>query len=464
MKPRSVLILAALVAALAAFLWLVDRKAPSTDERSADAKKLVAIEAGDVERVVLESSAGRLVLVREATEEPADTEARRWRLEAPVDARADGDEVESFLEALTGLEVSRSFADGDPAQLGLEEPRARVTVTAAETEITIRLGAPVPASANTIADLGPGTEFRVVPDSLSSDFEKAVEDWRSRELLPVASDALLELAVDSTGVRLRRAGDGFELVAPFADRADRDAAREVFDGLAGLTVERFVDVVPGDAMASPLVLSLAVEGREAPLEVRVGAPDQSEPTNEDGQTPLHYVATDEGTYLATIDFLELLSGPAAGWQSRAWTETRPIDVTGIEVLATEEDGEALSLARSEGSWRRDGAEIDYSLASDLLYALTGVTGARGEDLVSLALVEPEEPAALRIRLTLDGDSSETLSLHAWNQDYLAVGGGREFGVVVPADGVADVEAKVAALRSAQALVDDGGAGGDDPVQ
>src|SRR4029079_9089439 len=109
MKPRTLLILLVLVLGLGAFIWLYERKLPSSEERETLGKKVFALEKGDVTAVSIEASKGAVRLERgpaskpveqDKKGEPAEPPAADWRLIRPLAARADAFAVDRLLEAV----------------------------------------------------------------------------------------------------------------------------------------------------------------------------------------------------------------------------------------------------------------------------------------------------------------------------------------------------------------------------
>src|SRR5690349_15734957 len=99
MKPRTLLILLAVVLGLGAFIWFYERKLPSSEERTALEKKVVKVEKDDVTAVTVEASKGRIRLERIGTPKPAKKEgdeetpapasAAEWKMVEPFNTRAD---------------------------------------------------------------------------------------------------------------------------------------------------------------------------------------------------------------------------------------------------------------------------------------------------------------------------------------------------------------------------------------
>src|SRR3569832_1158515 len=120
MKPRTLLILLAVVLGLGAFIWFYERKLPSSDERAENAKKVVALKKEDVQEVTLETANGKVVLAR--TVSPAASEDKKekkdgegdedaqgqpaidWKLVQPMASRADAFAVDNHHNTHKGLQ------------------------------------------------------------------------------------------------------------------------------------------------------------------------------------------------------------------------------------------------------------------------------------------------------------------------------------------------------------------------
>ncbi|HEY0782881.1 MAG TPA: DUF4340 domain-containing protein, partial [Thermoanaerobaculia bacterium] len=145
MRPRTLLVLLILVAGLGAFIFFVDRKLPSSEERTANAKKVLSIKKDDVTAIALTSGAigATQVELQRVGPPPAAKDkgkktddalalgapAAEWRLVKPLAARADAAAVSGLLDALTGLEKTRTIEKADPKAVGLDKPRATVKLT-----------------------------------------------------------------------------------------------------------------------------------------------------------------------------------------------------------------------------------------------------------------------------------------------------------------------------------------------
>jgi hypothetical protein len=126
MRPRALLALAAIVVALAAFILLFERKQPSPEQRTRQAKRVFAVDSSAVRWLRIEHG-GKIVRLERvdpvdratvATEDSARAEEEsEWRLREPIDDRADRWEVRSCSTAVESRKTTRP-AGRDPATWG----------------------------------------------------------------------------------------------------------------------------------------------------------------------------------------------------------------------------------------------------------------------------------------------------------------------------------------------------------
>ncbi|HSM50896.1 MAG TPA: DUF4340 domain-containing protein [Thermoanaerobaculia bacterium] len=450
MRPRTLLALLALVAGLAAFVLLFERDLPSSDERAERAKRLFpGFEAEAVTAVEIEAAGGRLRIERSGAPAAAESGGEaasdpeppaEWRLVAPLAARADAAAVEGLLSALAALPRVRGLDGVERAAVGLEPPRFRLRLATEAGERTLEVGAAVPASHDVVvAEAGRG-ELLVTSAGFLADLERPAGEWRARELFPGRREAIERLVLDGPEGRvvLARDGESWRLAEPVADRADRDLVAGLLTDLAALRAEAFLDAGPeaaGGFAAGTIEAHLA--GVTEPFRVELG---------EAGASPGRLRARVAGQEVEIAPRLaEAVARAAGAWRSRAWSA---LDSWQVDAVAFEDGAGRTALERREGEWLRDGARIAYGPAGDLLYLLAGLRAER--------LAETSESAALtagapRLTLELTGPegSRERLLLHPEREGlFPAVVEGREAVLLLAASAVADLDEKLAAVRTA----------------
>lgn len=485
MKARTVLVLAVLVAALASFIWFFERDLPSSDERAERAHKVLAFEPEDVSSVEIEwgGRTVRLERARPKTEkgeegggeeedaEPAATPPSEWRLTEPLQARAERSLVEGLLTALGGLDKERTIEDADRSEMGLAEPRGRVTLGTEEGEWTLEIGADVPASKNVLVSLAGAPEVWVTSASFLTQLERSPGEWRSRDVFSVARDDVervrLSTAAGPAGpartVVLARRGGRFYLEKPVEDLAAADAVDRLLSDLVTLRVQRFLDS-PGetpppaselglDPPREVVVAELAGEGE--PLEVDLGAPvnpsgEAPAPASDEGPGGAVYARAGGQLFEAVTGLDEAAAKPARDWRSRSWTELRSYEVDRLEV--TEPGAAPLTLVRQGVDWRRNDETIPYTAASDFLFALTDAEGDLPE---TGAAASPEAPAPgepiLTVTLASKEGNEETLTLYGAGESgsFPARSSARKAVLQLPAEAAAQVRRTLDAVRAAE---------------
>jgi hypothetical protein len=474
-RPRSLVVLLALVLAVGAFVWFYERELPGSEERAERSRKaLPGLTAGEVTAVAIEHGGETVRLARVAApaapgsgegagegpgevggEEPVGGGA--WQLTAPAalaGARADAMAVEGLLDALAALEKTRTLDDYDAAALGLDEPRARVVLERRGAEpLRLAVGAEVPAStAMVLAREDPGAAW-VVERAIFQDLVRPAGEWRSREMVPVGREEIERVTLRGAGaaVALERDGEGFRLAAPFADAADAGAVEALLADLTGLEAQRFLDR-PDRPLAelglAPAwgVLTVATGAEGEPLRIEVGAPAD--------EGAGHHLRIGGQVFVAETGLAEALRRPAGEWQSKALL---PFELYRIDALAARGEGDPVRLARDGTDWRRGDAIIAYTPVSDLLYS---VVEARAEEVVpraSLAL----GPSQLTLEITADAEAEggprrATVALHPSREGRVpATVAGRPFVLLLPAAAADAIRANLAGVREAAPVVEPG---------
>jgi len=436
-RPRTLWILLLLVAGLGAFVWFVERDLPGSDERAERAKRVLDLEAGEVSAISWTRDGERVALSRAGgAEDPT------WSLTEPLAARADDGGVERLLDQLAGLEKRRTLESGEPGELGLDPPRAVLTVATSAGERRLEIGGAIPASDSMVVATGDGAPYYVVANGLWSELARPAGEWRSRDVFPGEPDDVARFALTGEGERVAvaRRGDELWLEAPRVDRADEGTVSRFLSALTGLQVEEFVDD------PDPAAESFGVEPPSGIVEVvredgtawklELGAPAGGE---EGGRW-----ARAEGRVVRVADSLaEDLAREPDGWRSLAWATLAVYEIDAFEVR--DADG-SVSFVRVSGQWERDGEQVEFNAVSDLLYA---ITGTKAEALDAGAAVAGEPVLAVTLS---PGDDEQLLEVFDSGGDrFPARTSGRETTLWLGGDRVRDIRSKLAAARAAESL-------------
>jgi Domain of unknown function (DUF4340) len=506
MRPRTLLVLLGLVLAFAAFIQFYERKLPSSTERTARAKKVLELDKDQVRGVTIAAGPTEVRLERvgpAASDKAGQGPDIEWRIVKPIAARADTAAVDRLLEALAGLEKTRTLEKVSPAAVGLDRPQAVVRLATADPkqrggETVLQLGAEVPTGGSLIAAIAGKPEAYVVSDSILGDLRKPPGDWRDRRIFHGDRDRIERITLGAGSgpkVLLARRGDRFWIESPIADRADRDQVEKLLTDLTALSAERFVDGPAPPAgqlgLDPPRAVVEAVLARQAqPLRIELGAshpgpPQGGPPAGENAASPDAPGPPDSGagsqpstlTYARASGTLFETRTPLAEAAARAPSSWRSPSLSGLEVhqidAATVRAPGAppVTLTRSGTDWKRNAATISYLPVSDLLFAVTDAKADR--------LLAPDEaralaaalagPPLLAFDLKAGAAGNETLTLYpplpapagkAAPGDTPATArvparaSGRDVVLLLPESKLKDIQDKLAAVRTAVPLAPD----------
>ncbi|MGH7349907.1 MAG: DUF4340 domain-containing protein, partial [Candidatus Rokuibacteriota bacterium] len=212
-------------------------------------------------------------------------------------------------------------------------------------------------------------------------------------------------------LRLKRTGDGWEMLEPIKVRADRAAVNDMVTGLATARMDREIDpnpAKPADFGLDPpeAEVRLEVTGAAAPLILQVGSKN---PTGV-------WVYAREGDKPAVITMSESIARdttrPVADFRDRTVLAFDRKNLTGLDLDVA---GDQISLAADEpGKWRivkPRALPADGDMVADFLEKLEGAKAIEFVDDApkSLAAYGLDKPSRVTVWLGKDKDrSSRTL--------------------------------------------------------
>jgi hypothetical protein len=248
LRINSTIILLAVAALLGSFIWFVERRAETTEQRQERSRRALHIEP---ERIsYLQFVAGDF----SATCKKKDGE---WMLTAPVKARAASGEMDRILWGLKGLErsdvVTAKEQEGsgiDRSAYGLGEPRATITIGEAGRSRTFSVGRDAPVGEAVYVGEAGHDEIIVTASTLLSYIPKDLTSLRDRHLFTGGSYDVTKLDVHRPNgflqlVRANAPKDKWLIQQPLNARADTQGVGNLLDALHEGRVAEFIadDVV-----------------------------------------------------------------------------------------------------------------------------------------------------------------------------------------------------------------------------
>lgn len=371
MRSRNLIILTAVVAALGAFIFFVERHQPTTLEVVKRANRVFPdLDVNVVEAVELQTSQGpiRLAAVN-----------KEWRLVEPIDFPADAAAVRSLLGAIADLDVERVLPLGEVelADFGLEDPVLGVVLLDSEgTRFSLAVGDPTPLGSNRAVRRGSDEEIVMSTGAFVTGLDRGVDDWRSRDVVDLLEHDLdsVEIETAEDQIRTERVNGRWQLEAPLVDLADRDQMQSLISELNTLRISEFLPV-DGD----PAELGLDPPAFRVLLEPRNGDPILT----------LEFSASEEGAQTIVcrrngVDLFRVsnsigirLSKAPVLWRSDEVWPFSSWDVATAEFANTAEE---IVVRETDGLWQvDDGSEADSGEIRRRLTALADLV-VREHDL------------------------------------------------------------------------------------
>jgi hypothetical protein len=379
MGSRTTAVLALLVLCLGAYIFLVDRKGPSTDERRGNARRALRFAVEDVDRVNV--LAGSLEVCAQRT-------GSTWRLTVPVQARADGDAVLALLDELAGLDhagvvtaAERRERKIGAREYGLDIPRARIRLGIAGRELEILIGRDTPVGGELYLQQVGREDVLLASTNLLAALPASAIAWRDRRLLEGEPSSVVRAeARRSDGYLLLSRGEReWRIQKPVTARADAAAVDAWLQRLHELRVLDFVadsDVAAAlyglDEPQAQLTLVARQGGRESTLVI--GREIAASP----GQV---YAAQREGNHVFAVSnsVLEILRTPLERIRDRRVLPWEPPLLRRVEI---EKGPERVVLVSTNGSdWEIAGTPKLPADAQTVMRLIGAWTGPRILDFV-----------------------------------------------------------------------------------
>jgi hypothetical protein len=455
-RPKTVLVLFVLVAGLLAFIWFYERDLPSSEERAELERRVLQLESEEITRLTVTWEEERVSLTRarqptvEAVESVATgAVATDWRIEKPLEARADSSLVEDLLTSLTALEKKRTLADVDASELGLDSPRATLTLHSGENSVTLKVGSEVPSGGSMIVAVEGIDESYVVDDEIWTELTRAPGEWRDRQMFPGRLEDIERATIETRNERvlLARRGEEFWLESPVVDRADGTKTRDLLTAITGLRAESFVDdrnpSLARLGLDPPVGrLEIVLRDQETPVEIIWGAAGE-----EDAKK--FFARVGRQIFETRTDLGDSLSREAEAWRSLKLTsfETYQID----ELIVSDEHGE-MRLQRSGADWQRGEDKISFTTVSDLLYAIVDLEAVELRSAGAAVGMDSDlEDPILRIFLMGNERRQEVRVFSPIESGVPCRAGDRDVVLIVAASAFEEWRSKIDAVRQAAAI-------------
>ncbi|MDX2168497.1 MAG: DUF4340 domain-containing protein [Deltaproteobacteria bacterium] len=402
MRLRNTVFLAALLAAIVAYLYFVERK---HIEQEAKKETLLTVNADAVTAVTLAYPDREIALEqRDGT----------WYVTKPVEALADGVAVKNMIRAIADAEVKKTIDDppADLAPFGLAQPEVTVTLSEKGQPLpALKVGKTTGVSFSTYVQRADQPKIFLTGSGFHAGMDKQPKDLRDKTIVSLDDTAVsaVELRGPNGVVALAKQDGNWMITAPSQHRADNNAVRALLSTVRNLRATDFANDKPADA-------DLAAYGLDHPARELVLHSGDQAVTLQLGKE------SEQGLYVRTADrpTVFVIGKWAKADLDKGVNELRDktiltFDPTQVgSLVVTRGDGGAFTLTATDGKWALSGSDqpVNPAAASSFVGTLSRLVGTQvlaeaAGDLAAYGLAPPTLSVTVK---TPDGAALGTVHL------------------------------------------------------
>ncbi|TKJ29805.1 hypothetical protein CEE39_08820, partial [bacterium (candidate division B38) B3_B38] len=243
MKLKTTLILAIILALIIGYYYLFEvKRAKRVEEREEEARKLFHYSPEQVTQLRLKEG-DEVILCKKVGDE--------WKLEEPVQAKGDKEEIELLINNILDIEQERLIAS-EPSnlkQFGLSPPTAEVSFQADGKWETLQVGDETPTGISIYAKKGDSNDVLLVNSLARSYAKKEVYDLRNKTILPFELERVKQFRYRTAQQDItcqKTEANQWNLLQPIKTKADSDKVQSFLQRLIDAKAKEFVEEEPED--------------------------------------------------------------------------------------------------------------------------------------------------------------------------------------------------------------------------
>ena len=246
MKSKTTLILLVITAAVFAYMFFYERKAPTTEEAKRQAQNVVNFSREKIDGIVIQNGDDKIDLRRRD---------KKWRLETPIKEQADSSLIENLLLDLESWQKDATIPakelEADKGKLneyGLSKPKLRLKLRGKDAPREILFGKDAALEGKMYVRLENSKETFLAAQSIKKEIEKKATEFRDRKLtdLITAQVSRVVLKTAAGEMELQKKGDHWEIVKPLRARGDDQKIADLIAQMTTARIQQFVADDRGD--------------------------------------------------------------------------------------------------------------------------------------------------------------------------------------------------------------------------
>ena len=246
MKSKTTLVLLVITAAVFAYMFFYERKAPTTEEAKRQAQNVVNFSREKIDGIVIQNGDDKIDLRRRD---------KKWRLETPIKEQADSSLIENLLLDLESWQKDATIPakelEADKGKLneyGLSKPKLRLKLRGKDAPREILFGKDAALEGKMYVRLENSKETFLAAQSIKKEIEKKATEFRDRKLtdLITAQVSRVVLKTAAGEMELQKKGDHWEIVKPLRARGDDQKIADLIAQMTTARIQQFVADDRGD--------------------------------------------------------------------------------------------------------------------------------------------------------------------------------------------------------------------------
>ncbi len=240
MSLRTTLALLIIAVGLGLFIWILDRRSPST--RESRSGYVVDLDRNDVTRVEITNESDNTVLNKTAA---------GWQIVAPVIDRADARVVDSLLDNIQFLrrdDTISNLGKGEKKQkrlkdFGLQKPHLKLVWQTKNRRSTFEFGADTAVEGTCYVRTEGSDVVFVTGNELKNLVSKRSNAFRDHQITPFLTAQIDRVIVHQAAgdIELVRQQNGWQIVRPIKARADDDIVNAALEKINATPILDFAD-------------------------------------------------------------------------------------------------------------------------------------------------------------------------------------------------------------------------------
>src|SRR5438445_2960302 len=246
MKSKATLILLVITAAVFAYMFFYERKAPTTEEAKRQAQNVVNFSHDKIDGIVIQNGDDKIDIRRRD---------KKWRLETPIKDQADSSLIENLLLDLESWQKDATIPakelEADKNKLneyGLSKPKLRLKLRGHDAPPEILFGKDAALEGKMYVRLENSKETFLAAQSIKKEIEKKPAEFRDRKLtdLITAQVSRVVLKTATGEMELQKKGDHWEITKPLRARGDDQKIADLIAQVTTARIQQFVADDKGD--------------------------------------------------------------------------------------------------------------------------------------------------------------------------------------------------------------------------